>query len=196
MIKTEFSFFQMQIKGVFRHAIKLCESALGKAPERLDSINVAGRVGKFILAMLDAVMLVVADVYQAVIAAPAVAVNHAFGIHFASYNALKRLFTGIRDNFSVHVPLALEYAKDNRFARCSPATLAGNPSGTEVRFINFDRTGHRSLLLRPLGYLTTQAAVNSRDRTTAQAGQLGAVGSRKIHGKIPNQLPKFGLRNF
>ena len=97
---------------------------LGETPKRFDPINMTRRISKFILPMLDAVMLVVTDIYQAIIATPAVTVNHASGIHFPAYNALKRLFTGIWDNLGVHFSLALEDAKDNRFARRSPATGA------------------------------------------------------------------------
>lgn len=85
MIKTEFSFFQMQIKRVFRYAIKLGQASFGKAPKRLDPINMAGRVSKFILAMLDPVMLVITNIRQSIIAPPAVAVYHTFGLYFPAY---------------------------------------------------------------------------------------------------------------
>ncbi len=93
--------------------------------------------------MLDPVMFVIAT--------PAVAVNHAFGIHFPAYNTLECLFAGIWYDLSIHLPLALKDTKPNRLTRSSPATLAGYSSGTEVGFIHFDCASNQSLLLAPLG---------------------------------------------
>ena len=146
--------------------------------------------------MLDAVMLVVAYIYQAIITTPAVTMHHTFRIYFAAYNALKRLFSGIRDDPSVYLSLAFKEAKDNGLALSPATTLAGDASRAKVGLIYFNGAGHRSLPLAPLGYLTRQSPENNCYRTTTQTSQFSAVGGRKFNGKISNQLPKFGLRKF
>lgn len=78
MIKPEFSFFQIVIKFAFWHPIKLGQPSFGKTPKGLNTINMPVTTSKFIVAMLDAIMLVIPNVNQAIIAAPAIAVDTAW----------------------------------------------------------------------------------------------------------------------
>jgi len=70
MGKTEFCFFQITIKLPFWNTVELGQPTFSKGPKRLDTINVPVASGEFILAVIHAVMLVVADIYQAVISGP------------------------------------------------------------------------------------------------------------------------------
>ena len=70
MVEAEFGLFQMQQKGVLGHALKLLEAGLGKAPERLDAVDVRGPLDEFVLAVADAKVTVKAHVHQPVVAAP------------------------------------------------------------------------------------------------------------------------------
>ncbi len=61
MIKTKFGFFQVQIKGVLRYAIELCQTALGKTPERFDTVNMPLTTGKFTVTMMYPEVLIKAN---------------------------------------------------------------------------------------------------------------------------------------
>jgi|SRR5699024_160808 len=148
MIKTKFGFFQMQIKGLFRHTIKLGKSSLGITPKRFDSVNVASWIGEFIFAMLDSVVLVISNIYQTIVTGPTIRMNHTFQAYFPTYNMLKRLLLGVWHDFSVHFAPSFEDAKDNGFPT-STAASAGYPLGTKVRFIHFDGASQRDFLLGP-----------------------------------------------
>ena len=68
----------MQIKGGRRESIELHESGLGKGPKGFDAVDMVPPPGELVLAMMDAIMLFVTQVHQAVVASPAVGVNYAF----------------------------------------------------------------------------------------------------------------------
>ena len=68
MIKTKFSFFQVQIKGALRHVIEFCQTALGKTSERFDTVNMPLTTGKFIVTMMYPEVLIKANIDQSVIA--------------------------------------------------------------------------------------------------------------------------------
>jgi hypothetical protein len=58
-----------------RDAVELLQAMLGEAPETLDAVDVVRPAGELVLPVIDSVMLRVADIDQAVVAAPAVAVD-------------------------------------------------------------------------------------------------------------------------
>ncbi len=149
IIKSKFSFFQIQNKFLFRDSIELRKPSLGIAPERLNTINMSSSISELIVAMMHPVMFVISDIYQPVIPSPSIRMNNTLRTDFAPYNALKCLFTGIRDNLCVDFSLPLEYAKDNRFARSSPSSFAWDPSWAKVGFIDFNGSGKGSFLLAP-----------------------------------------------
>ncbi len=51
MIKSKFTFFQVQSKGTFADASELIEPPFSDGPEVLDAVNVISSVGKFIVSM-------------------------------------------------------------------------------------------------------------------------------------------------
>ena len=75
MVKAKLGFFQMQIKRVFSHAVKLCQSAFCITPKRLNAIDMIIAYRKLILAMMHSKMFIKANIYQAIITAPAIRVN-------------------------------------------------------------------------------------------------------------------------
>lgn len=79
----------MQVKGGRRESIELHEPGLGKGPKGFDAVNMVPSPGELVLAMMDAIMLFVTQVHQAVVASPAVGVNHALGVHLAPDDGLQ-----------------------------------------------------------------------------------------------------------
>ena len=88
MIKPKFTFFQMKIKSMFLHSPETNQASFGIAPKTLYSINMAMLVGKFILAVLHPVMLLVSKVNKTIVPSPAIRMNNAFRVYTASNNAL------------------------------------------------------------------------------------------------------------
>jgi len=122
------------------HTTTLDQPGFGKAPEPFDTIDVAGRCGKFIAAMIDPQVLGIAQVHQSVIASPAVTMDDAIQANFTSYSTLKGLFRGIRDNLCVDFSIAFKDTEDDGFSAGSPASFAFDATSSEVRFIDFNLT--------------------------------------------------------
>ena len=75
MIKAPLALFQVQVKSCRWHAVGLLQAPLGKAPEALDAVNVTPVISKLVRAMMDSVVFGIANIHEAVIAVPAIAVN-------------------------------------------------------------------------------------------------------------------------
>ena len=67
MIKPKLTLFKMKIKVWFMNASKLGQFGLGDAPKVLDAVDVVRSVRKFVFAMMDAIMLLVAKIHETVI---------------------------------------------------------------------------------------------------------------------------------
>ena len=57
----------MQVEGGFSHAAKLHQANFGKAPEAFDAVNMVGADGKFIVRVVDSIVLLIAQIDDAVI---------------------------------------------------------------------------------------------------------------------------------
>ena len=60
MVKAKFTFFQMKVKSVLGQTPKTNKSCFGKSPEALNAVNVWVFIGKFIVAMLNPEVFLVA----------------------------------------------------------------------------------------------------------------------------------------
>lgn len=114
------------------HTIKLNQSAFSKAPERPDSAP----IGKFIPAVVHAVMFVISHIYQPVIAAPAVTMNHALRSCFFANNALKRLFPSIWHLLRMTLPWRLKMPKTMVFPEAPRPCL---PGGSRIHPLRWSR---------------------------------------------------------
>ena len=63
MIKSELSLFKMQFKGMFGNAIKLSQSTFSETPKRLNAVDMSIASGKLIVAVVDPVVLIKANIY-------------------------------------------------------------------------------------------------------------------------------------
>ena len=132
-IKTKFGFFQMQIKGMFRYAIELCQASFGKAPERLDTVNMSLTTDKFIVSMMHPEVLVKTNIDQPVVAAPSIRMNHGSWRYMATDNGLQCRFRAIWHNLCVDFSLPFQNTKDDRFSICSSASFTSNTLCTIMR---------------------------------------------------------------
>jgi len=138
MIEARFGLFQVQQEGVLGHALKLLKPRFGKAPKRLDTVDVRGAEDEFVLAMADAEVTVEADGHQTVVAAPAVRVDQGGDVNFAAHDGLQGLLRTVGHDFRVHLPAALEQAEDAGFATGPAATFAPHAPRTEIAFVAFN----------------------------------------------------------
>jgi len=73
-------------------------------------------LGELVLAMLDTIVLFVAQVHQAVVASPAVGVNHALGVHLPPDDGLQSGLGAIRHDLGIDLATPLQDAEDRSFA--------------------------------------------------------------------------------
>ena len=134
---------------MFFDAVELGQAALGKTPEGFNAVDVDAAFGKG-LGFVDADMFVVADVDQAVIAAPGIGEDHAGRIDLAPQRPLESVGRTVRDDFGVDTPLTFIDAEHRLLEGAATASArAGTPaqSGrTEVTFIGLDDPNEKAQL--------------------------------------------------
>ena len=91
IIKPEFAFFQVQVKGCSRDSVEFLKSSFGKRPERFDSIYMGFSTGEFISSMTYTIMLFIAHINQTVMPAPLVGMNNRIRIDLSADNCLEGL---------------------------------------------------------------------------------------------------------
>lgn len=196
MIEPELGFLQVQHELVLADTVKLRQAMLGKAPKRLDSVDMVGAPHELVVAMIDTEVLCKADIHQSVIATPAIRVNDAVGIDLAADDGLQRGFGGIGDDFGVDAVIALEQTKDNGLAASASATLATNASGAKVGLIGLELTGKGRAGSAMLSQAQADALVNVIDAAHRQAAQLGRIAGGQIKGKQAQELTELGFADF
>lgn len=183
----------MQEKGCLVDASELGKASFRVAPEALYAIDMATLIGKFIVSVVDPEMLLVPNIYQAVIATPSVGMDDAFDADSASDNRLKRGTAAIRHDLGIDLALALEDAKDNGFAACATTSEPFDSARPEVAFINFDFSENGGLALAVLGDSLAQGHEIPVHGISVQASHQGDLGGIQIKGKELQELPEFGL---
>lgn len=162
IIEAPLTFFEMQIKSMRRHTIELLQSSFGKARKALDAIDVAAAKGKLIGSMLDPKMLGIANVHQAVVTAPTVAVNDSLRRHAPAYNGLQRGFFAVRHDFGVDLAASFQEAKHRCFARRAPTSLTSHATSAKVGFVHFNFAAcERRFLLAGLSQAHADFKVNA-----------------------------------
>src|SRR5688572_21965756 len=117
----------MQIKHMSRHAVELLQASFGKAPKAFNAIDMTRTKAELVVAMLDAQVFGVADIHQAIVAAPTVAVNHRFERDTPSNDGLQRGFAAVGHDFGVNLALTLEQAEHGCFVARTATALAAHP---------------------------------------------------------------------
>lgn len=128
-------------------AVELGEPAFGEAPEGFNTIDMGAAFGEGLL-LVDAHMLVVADIDQAIVSRPTVGADDALRVDPAANDGPQSVLGAIRHDFSINLPLPLEDAENGLFEG-SPAPQAWqgaspNPAGTKVAFINLHHSSKRT----------------------------------------------------
>ena len=193
MVETELSFFEVQVEGVFWQAVELSQAVLGIAPEGFDAVDVRSSVGEFIAAVVDAQVLGVAHVDQAIVARPTVGMDDAVQVDVSSNGFAQSVFLHVGDDLGVDAVTAFEHAEDDGLVPGAASTFTPDPSWAEVGFIDFYFPPEGALGFTVLGDAASQLEVDIVDASYGKARQLGRIGGGQVHGKDPQQMPEYLL---
>ena len=137
MIEAKFRFLEVERKGLFAYAMKLCHAVFCKAPKAFDAVDVVRSDGKFVVAVKDAKMTFVAEVDQAIVATPSIGVNRRIQFGMPANHRLQSGSGDIRHDLSVDFVIAFEQAEHDGFAARSAPAAAAHAARAKVRFIGF-----------------------------------------------------------
>src|SRR5262245_59379071 len=127
MIEPKFTFLEMEKEILPTNAAAFRQPGFRGAPKAFNPIDVdAASAHEDALAMFDAEMFAIAEVDQAVIADPAVGVNHARQGHPAANNGPQSGLFRIGDDLRVDPPATLKDAEDDGLAAGAPPAFAAD----------------------------------------------------------------------
>ena len=142
--------------------------------------------------MIDSEMFTVADINQAVITAPAVAVDDGLGGHTSANNGLQSGFLAVRHDLRIDTAITFEDAEDNRLATGPATTLATNSPSAEVRFIHFDFTRReRRGTFTFFGDAFSDFEKDHVDALARQSGQMRGFAGRQIEREVAQHSQDF-----
>jgi len=148
LVVTPFAFLEMEREEFF-DAVELGQAALGKAPEGFDAIDVSATFGKA-LGLVDADMFVVADIDQAVVAAPGIGEDNAFRIDLAPQRPLESMGGAVGDDLGVDAALAFVDAENRLLEGAASASArsrsTAQPGRTKITFIGLDDANEKPQL--------------------------------------------------
>lgn len=196
MIESKLSFFQVQIKRVFRDTVKLGQATLCIAPERFDTVDMPFSTRKLILPMMHSKVLVKADIDQSIVTSPTIGMDHCARIDVTTDNGLQCSFRAVWYDFGVDFVTSLQKTKHNGLAISSPTAFATYTMGAKVRFINFYRTLQGRFQFAGLSNPPANFQKDIVYRSYRNTCQFSSTCSRQIKGKTAYKLPEFRLANF
>ena len=146
-----------------------------------------------ISAVVNAEMLVKADIHQSVVTRPAVRMNDRSWVNVTAEYPLEYAIHTDKHNFCVDHALTLEQPKGNRLPVGATPTSASNTVGTEVGFIYFNRTIQGRGLLTSFSQSLTNLQLDRIYRAKRDTRHFRSYRCRQIHRKTKPQLAKFSL---
>ena len=122
IIESKLTFFEVQIEGGFSHAAKFHQANFGKAPEAFDAVDMIGADGKFIVRVVDPIVLLIAQIDDAVVGAKPVGMDNGSNINFAFDNRIKRFTSAVRNDLGINLSVSFIDAEDDRFTITSASS--------------------------------------------------------------------------
>ena len=162
----------MQMESCFTHTSEPGKPGLSKAPEALNSINVAFALNEFILSMVDPEVLFISQIHESIIPSPTIGMDDALKAYSTSNNRLQRGSSAIWNNFCIHLAVTFEDAKDDCFSKGSSASFSFYPASAEEAFINFHLSRKRRLPFAEFGNSHPNLVKVSVDSVPVKAGNL------------------------
>ena len=191
-IEPILALFQVQIELLRGDAVELMQPTLSITPEALDAVDVVRTSDELVGPVVDPEVLRVADIDQAVVAAPPVRVNDDLRCHAATDNGLQRGLFAVRHDLGVDLAVTLQEPEDDGLAARPASALAAHAPSTEVGFIHLDLPcGERRLALALFGDAPSDFEKDHGDALARQAGQLRRISGRQIEREEAQELTKF-----
>lgn len=119
--------------------------------------------------------------------------NHAVRIDAAPNDGQQRLSGTVGYDLRIDGASSSEDAKDRCFAIGASTPFAFDALGAKVGFIDLDLSLEGRALFTKLGNPLPDPMQVAVDRVSIQPGEDGHFMSVQIEGKVPHQLPEFGL---
>ena len=110
---------------MFWQALALGQPDLGQAPEAFDAVAMDGSLRELVAGMIDA-DVAIAEVDQAMVAAPAIGVDDGAWVDPAADNPLQGGLRAVRDDLGIDAALPREDAEDDRLAVGAAPPLWGD----------------------------------------------------------------------
>src|SRR5947209_2841229 len=153
-------------------------------------------ISKLIIRVQHTKMLTLANINQAIIAAPAIRMNHGLKRDMTTNHLLQRTFTTIWHDLGINRAIALEDAEDNRFASSAASTLATDSTSAKVRFVNFDLASKGRGAFTFFGDPLADFDKEHSHRAARQSSKFGCFTGRQIMREEADQLAHFTFTNF
>ena len=196
MIKSKFTFFQVQAKSVFTDTSKLAEPGFCDGPKVLNAVNMVMSICKFITSMLNPIVFFIAEIYKAVIGLKSIGINGRVLIDLLLYNRHQSALRAVSDNLGINLATSFDQTKNYVLALCSTASGSSYSPCSKVAFVNLNFASiKRALLLTIVCYslpYPMDDIVNSFSGNTSKFRNFYGL---NIQGEQLNYLPDFGLRN-
>ena len=186
----------MKVKGVFRNVVELEQAPFCETPEALNAVDVARPASKFILAVIDAKVLVETQIHQAIVATPAVGLQDGFGSDSATNHRLESGFGGIRYDFRVDLLAPLEQSEDDGFSSRATTPFAAHATWAKVGFIGLDLAQEWRVALTGFGHPGSHSQENGVYGSNRNASHGRRLCRRQIQYKTTHQMAKLCFADF
>lgn len=196
MIKSKFTFFQMQAKSTFANASELIESRFCDSPEVLNAINMIMAIRKFIASMLNPIVLFITEVYKAVVGLKAIGINRRVLVDFLLYNGHQRASGAVFNNLGIHLTAAFDQTEDNVFTLGTATPDPTHSPGSKVALVDLNFAGIKgTLLLTVCSDTLSDFIKNPVNGLSGKTCQFSNFCRFNIQGKQLDNLSSFSLRN-
>lgn len=195
MIETPLRFFEVNEEFFLPDSAKFCHAKLRITPKRFDAINMIFSSRKFILMVVNAVVLI-AICYQSIVSLPAIGIDIAAFNNSALKNWHKLCLGTVFDDTQKHPSLSFMQAQNRDFTGRSSSAFATNSPGAKIAFINFNIPDKRlGFLDGHINYTVTKQSENPLNGIAIDRTQIGRRCGRDVLAKTLQNPSEFDLRN-
>ena len=112
------------------YSAELRQADFTQPPEVLDTVDMVVSIGKFILTMLDSIMLFISKICQSVVGSKSVGVDACSRVGFAFDNGQQLACRAVFDDLLINLITSFEHAENRNFTFSSSASFTANNDGT------------------------------------------------------------------
>jgi len=196
MVESELRFFEVKVEGVPRHTFELRQAVFGKTPKGLYSVDVVTAIGELVFTVTHPEVFRITDIDESVVSNPAVSVNDGVEAYSAPNKPLQSAFLGVWDDLGPHPIATFQDPEHDRFLAGTSAPLSLDPVGTEIGFVDLDRSSEGCFGFANRRQTTADLKEDLVHRPDAHTCQTGRRARRQVFTKTAEDVTKFGLSDF